>query len=155
MEQEQKIAIYVIRHAQSQHNLAEIKCHEANEDFLPTKFSMELIDCGITEFGYEQAKTAAEELKSINIKLVIVSPLRRALATAMELFKNHPNNPTFKVIPIVREYIDSACDIPDDLEKIKKEFPYVDFSEMDSFKDKDMWILESLFNETLKADLTK
>ncbi len=155
MDTEQTRSIYVIRHAQSQYNLAEAKCHEEGRHLHEIKFSMELIDCGITDHGFTQTKSAADEMKNVNVTLVYVSPLRRALLTAREIFKDHPNKPQIKVLPICREFIDSSCDIPDDLNKIMKEFPEVDFSEMDIFEDKDMWIIESLHNETLREDLLK
>jgi len=145
--------IYLIRHAQSEYNVFEHDALSRGVDMLDFKFSEELFDCGITEFGVKQCEAAAEILKDVNIKVVFTSPLRRAIATATEIFKNHKNKPRIVVLPMLREILESSCDIPEDLEKIKKLFPHVDFSEMDKFQDKDTWILETIMDPQAKEEL--
>jgi broad specificity phosphatase PhoE len=139
--------LFLIRHAQSEHNVLAYAAEAKGEDELAFKFSEHLIDCNITEFGVQQTLSAKEAVKDINITQIIVSPLRRALRTCYEIFKDHKNKPKVVVWPWAREILESACDIPDDLEKIKSEFPDYDFSEFDKLQNKDMWLLETLVNE--------
>ena len=48
-------------------------------------------DIELSEEGKEQAKKLAEELKSYKIDVIYSSPLKRALDTAKEIQKVHPN----------------------------------------------------------------
>ena len=146
-------SIYLIRHAQSEYNVYMELAEENKINLLDYKFTEELIDCNITPKGEQQAEEAHAKIKDCNVTLVLVSPLRRALNTAHHIFKNHPNRPKFIAWPILREVLDSACDVPDDIEVLKKEFPEVDFSEFDKFENKDMWLLETIENETIKKDI--
>jgi broad specificity phosphatase PhoE len=42
-------------------------------------------------------------MKNINLDLIVVSPLRRALKTADIIFNNHTSNPPIIVDPLFRE----------------------------------------------------
>lgn len=148
-------AIYLIRHAQSQYNIIDSVESAKGTNILDYKFREDLIDCDITERGYEQAKKAAEDMKDINVTLVLVSPLLRALRTCYEIFKDHKNKPKVVVWPWSREIVDSSCDIPGDLEELKSKFPTFDFSMMDALEDKDCWILETIYAEDSKEELSR
>lgn len=152
---EKNNSIFLIRHAESEFNIHAKKAREAGEDLLPLKYLPELVDCSISPNGVEQAQTVSKKLAQENITIVITSPLRRCLQTTKLLFENHKNKPKVIVWPIVREIFESSCDIPDDIEIIKKEFPDYDFSAFDSHKDLHMWAFETFVNETLKEDLLK
>ena len=40
-----------------------------------------------------------KDYEKLDIKYVYISPLRRAIETAYYLFKDHPNNPKFIILP--------------------------------------------------------
>jgi hypothetical protein len=48
------------------------------------------------------------------IRMVFVSPLRRAVETAWRLFKNSPNFEKIKffILPLLRENMHTTCDVP-------------------------------------------
>lgn len=50
------------------------------------------------------------KFEDLRIETVFVSPLKRAVETAVLLFKDHPNHPKFVVEPYLREMLLSACD---------------------------------------------
>ena len=99
------------------------------------KFSYDLIDAPLSEEGYSQCTKAKEALKNENVKLVLVSPLKRALQTAREIFKDHSSNPKIVVYPQIREMLESSCDVPGSLKDLRTEFKEMDFELMDQFKD--------------------
>jgi broad specificity phosphatase PhoE len=45
------------------------------------------------------------------IDIVFVSPLRRALETCWEIFKDHPSKPQIIVDPLFKEILESSCDV--------------------------------------------
>jgi len=53
----------------------------------------------------------------MNIKAIFVSPLRRALETCYDMFKNHPNKPKIIISPHFRENLLSSCDIAGNIEE--------------------------------------
>jgi broad specificity phosphatase PhoE len=148
-------SVFLIRHAQSQFNVAEHAALARGADVYEYKFNPELVDAGISDLGHDQTKAAAEEVQDLNIKVVFTSPLRRTLQTTYNIFKDHKNKPHVIVLPILREIFSSACDVSDDLQKIKKEFPDFDFSLIDALDVPEFWLFHSLQNETLKKDLLK
>jgi len=148
-------SVFLIRHAQSQFNVAEHAVLARGADVYEYKFNRELIDAGISDLGIDQTKAAAEECKNLNIKVVFTSPLRRTLQTTYNIFKDHPNKPHVIVLPLLREIFSSACDVSDDLDKIKKEFPDFDFSYIDALDVPEFWLFHSLQNETLKNEFLK
>ena len=152
---ENKNSIYLIRHGESKFNLASQESR-LKEEGIEYRFRKDLIDCELTELGIQQAKEAGEKLKDVNISLVLVSPLRRALQTAYYAFNDHPSKPKFKVILLGREVMASSCSFPGDIEALQKEFAF-DFSELEVLKDKKLWILETFEGEDreLLESLTK
>jgi len=151
----QSDSIFLIRHAQSKFNVAEHAALARGADVYQYKFNTELIDAGISDLGVEQTKGAAEILKDVNIKVVFTSPLRRCCQTTYHIFKNHPNKPKVIVVPILREIFSSACDVSEDIRRIKKEFPDYDFSLIDALDVPEFWLFHSLQNETLKNEFLK
>lgn len=63
------MAEYLIRHGESTTNLQRV-------------FAGRRLDVELTDKGREQARQAVEKLKPLNITKIIVSPLKRAIATA-------------------------------------------------------------------------
>ena len=47
-----------------------------------------------------------------DVYLILVSPLRRTMQTAMNIFTNHKSNQKFVINEYMRERIISSCDIP-------------------------------------------
>lgn len=82
---------------------------------------------------------------NLNIELVVVSPLFRALQTAHYIFHDHPNHPRFIVEPYLREIQLSACDISSRLTEAKQLYPYMDFSRLGNSGD--MWCLDFTYNK--------
>jgi len=151
---EQKRGVICIRHAQSTFNIAEAKAKQDNNfDKIEFRYLKEYIDCPLSELGKKQAEEAREKLKQENIKIILASPLSRCLMTAKIMFEGHPSNPKVIVVPELREKIHSACDIPDNIELLMKEFPEFDFSLFEKFSRKKLWFLELINDDTLREEL--
>ena len=141
-----KNSVFLIRHGESTSN--EIRGDNKSKGIKDdSRFNKELLDCGLTEAGIQQAIKIGEKLKDANITLVLVSPLRRALQTAYYAFKDHPSKPKLKVTLNGREIMSSTCSIPDNVEILQKEFPSFDFSELEVLKDKKFWVLDTFEGE--------
>ena len=79
---------YFIRHAQSQFNYdADIELRNAmgpnfskkSKEYLELKFHPKYIDSGLTPEGKNQCLNARKEMSEIEVDLVLVSPMRRAM----------------------------------------------------------------------------
>ena len=110
--------IYFIRHAESKYNTVDsdlktkFGTNYAKEiEYITHKFSKDYLDVEITEKGIQQALEAREKMKDIDIDLIIVSPLRRALMTCELIFENHKSNAPVIVDPAFREVLSSSNDI--------------------------------------------
>ncbi|KAF2020865.1 phosphoglycerate mutase family protein-like protein [Aaosphaeria arxii CBS 175.79] len=114
--------IHLIRHAQGHHNLC-IANHS-------------LRDPSLTTLGEQQCSelwtTHASTLK--NVDLIIASPLRRTLYTALLTFKSHlAANPSLRIValPDIQETTALPCDTgssPEALREEFKDYPAVDLS---------------------------
>ncbi|KAJ5983302.1 hypothetical protein N7481_005401 [Penicillium waksmanii] len=105
--------VHCVRHAQGVHNLSHANHH--------------LPDPELTSLGGEQARVLAASFSSSeNIQLILSSPLRRTIQTALLAF------PGMQVVawPELQEASDLICDTGSDLLDIKSEFEksLVDFS---------------------------
>lgn len=82
------------------------------------------IDPDLHEFGIMQAELARESVNKLNVRTVFVSPVQRAIQTAVHMFKDHPNkaNITLVVVPIMREIMHTANDIPADYDKVMERY---------------------------------
>lgn len=136
--------VIIIRHANSIFNK---KWHEVEQGiesgelqsdaFLEVVKDYDLLDCPLSDLGEQQCAEASPMAHQLmNIKTVLISPLRRALQTAHLLFKDHPNFSEIKFIvhPMLRENMHTVCDIPEDFSLVKQEYakkiPHLDLSEM-------------------------
>ena len=66
-------------------------------------------------------------MAEIDVDLVIVSPMRRALATCDIIFEGHKNKPPIIVEPAFREIMESSNDIGTKLEESIKMYPNFNF----------------------------
>lgn len=115
--------IHLIRHGQAQHNV-------------DTKYN--ILDPALTPLGQQQSKDLAERFESIDVELVVVSPLRRTVQTAINVFASEK----FKDVPIeANEYCRESygvviCDKRRNLSEIKLDFePRVVFSGIQTEED--------------------
>ena len=75
------------------------------------------VNCDLHEFGYEQARSLSQCIADLDIEVVFVSPLCRALQTATTIFKDNLNlekkgkKIKFIVIPLICESLCNADDI--------------------------------------------
>ena len=60
------------------------------------------MDSSITQNGVEQCVEAKNIMADKKIDIVFVSPLRRALETCWEIFKDHPSKPQIIVDPLFK-----------------------------------------------------
>lgn len=92
-----------------------------------------------------------------DIECVIVSPLRRTIATAYHLLKGHPRFDELRIVfePVCREHIHTTGDIPSPLSKAVRFaemlFPAANIdscSLFESYSDKENYFLEDLDQAT-------
>jgi broad specificity phosphatase PhoE len=157
---EHKKIIYFVRHAEALHNILERKAvEEAIKNGAVRKDEQEqarksvlqnpsLRDSPLSKSGRLQARKSsqhlqelmrlsleseesAEESKFQPPEIVLVSPLRRALMTATELFHYTHNGPRFVALEILREKRTGlACDERSSVEDLMKQFPHVEFDNL-------------------------
>ena len=91
-------------------------------------------------------------MKNIDIDLIIVSPLRRALMTCQLIFENHQSNAPVIVDPAFREILSSSNDIGSKLIESKTRFTKFDFS---LITDPDFWYLQTIHDDEIREKLMK
>ena len=128
--------VYCIRHGLSQHNTNYLKYG------VSTFYDPNFTDTELLPEGLQQATELREswyELK--NIELVIVSPLRRTLATAREIFKDI--DVPMIALDFVREYPLGlqTCNKRSAKEYLMKEYPKVNFDSLQTNYD-ELWYPE-------------
>lgn len=151
--------VVLLRHAKTVFNEAQTVLN-----MMPTWDESEMIalntleemrDWKLTSFGFEQCDKAEEAAAGIKVHTVFISPFRRALQTAYEIFKSHPqlNDIKFVLMPKMREGLNTSNDIPVDIEEVCAEyssmFPNFDTSELDSYPDPKHYFIEDL-NEPVR-----
>ena len=120
--------IYLIRHAQSKYNQASSELESAGKksQIVNLKWQPQYIDVELSEFGEQQAQQAIPAAHALRLRLVFVSPLRRALRTAQILFETHPDQPRIIVHPQLSEKLKNAPDV-----SVYRGAPYAQFSKFD------------------------
>lgn len=120
-----------IRHGEATHNTL------YNEIGMKAFFDKNNYDTELTEKGYNQAIELGKNW-NINVDLVIVSPLKRTLQTAMNIFKNI--DCPIIALDCLKEYPQGlhTCNKRTCKLEIQQLFPSIDFSLLDSEKD-EMW----------------
>ncbi|OQE10622.1 hypothetical protein PENFLA_c085G10382 [Penicillium flavigenum] len=101
--------IHCVRHAQGVHNLSQANHH--------------LPDPELTPLGEEQARALGTRFPELgNIELILSSPLRRTIQTALLAFPSRDKNLQVIAWPELQEASDLVCDTGRDLVEIKAEF---------------------------------
>lgn len=103
--------IHIIRHAQGLHNLN------------PEDHNLQ--DPILTPYGIEQCQALSMAFPPMaSIDLIVSSPLRRALYTALHTFPSVLSSKQLKVIanPLFQEWSDIPCDIPLSTSVLREEF---------------------------------
>ena len=101
-----------------------------------------------------------------NLKVVMISPLRRCLQTTYLLFRNHPrfNDIKFIIDPYLKEHLDSPCDIPlsigETIRNFKPLFPDLDCSLLDDLLsrencDPNLWFVHIMASQEKQAVLAE
>ena len=121
--------IYLIRHGQSEFNLAHKK---GGPDPL-------IWDAPLTELGCKQALEAREQILDLGIEQVLTSPLTRAIQTAKIMFNGIA---PIKVIPDHRELVIHSCDVGVPASVLREKFPELSFDGLD-----DVWWHQGPENE--------
>eukprot|EP00330_Aristerostoma_sp_ATCC50986_P007981 CAMPEP_0114587004 /NCGR_PEP_ID=MMETSP0125-20121206/10084_1 /TAXON_ID=485358 ORGANISM="Aristerostoma sp., Strain ATCC 50986" /NCGR_SAMPLE_ID=MMETSP0125 /ASSEMBLY_ACC=CAM_ASM_000245 /LENGTH=193 /DNA_ID=CAMNT_0001782721 /DNA_START=35 /DNA_END=616 /DNA_ORIENTATION=+ len=155
---ENKKPVFLIRHAQSQHNVDMEKAKEKHKDFFgAVQYEVSHYNCDISELGYQQTAEAREKLKDKNIKIVLTSPIRRAMITAREIFKDHPSKPKIYVVASLREKCNAVSGMAGHFASLEKEFPDFDFSPIANIckESKEIFLVESVVNDDLRAAIKK
>jgi glucosyl-3-phosphoglycerate phosphatase len=88
------------------------------------------IDARLTETGLAQVAKARETLRNTPVDLVVVSPLTRALQTALGIFADHPSRPTLLVEALHREHGYSSCDVGRAPALLAAEYPSLRFDHL-------------------------
>lgn len=110
--------LYLIRHAESKFNVVAKNMEEKYgagyldaEEYTAEKFDRKYLDVEITEEGEGQCLLAREKMREIEVDIVLVSPMRRALHTCAIVFEGHPSKAEIIVEPCFREIMESSNDI--------------------------------------------
>ena len=143
------VEVLVMRHAESVFNKVHEEWAAANnqprehmgKDIRFASEPKEIIDALLTDQGIDQCKKANQEIlgKYKNIKYVLVSPLRRTVATALEAMKDFPTDTEWRVLPWLREALTSNCDVAVHSIEYLKEHPHIKHDELEG---DNLWFLK-------------
>ena len=121
----------------------------AQTELLKQTESQSLVDATLTPQGIEQAKEVGENLsiKYPNIKYVFLSPMRRAVDTAVEVMKWYKGNntPRFYLNPWLWEHPRALSDIPLHSYEHLGKYPFIDRSIL--AKNKKYWFVDYFFED--------
>jgi len=152
--------IYVVRHAEAEHNVMEREAvggavargvhqksllEQVRKEVLRENGAA-LLDAPLSKEGNKQARATGKRMSHLldqndmytPPEVVLVSPLRRALQTATSCFfgdttgaENSKATPRFVAMEILREKRTGLlCDERRSVVELQKEFPHVDFSDL-------------------------
>jgi broad specificity phosphatase PhoE len=120
-----KKTIHWIRHGEAFSNTSDL--------------NYQIVDPGLTQKGIEQSKGLRDKLKSLGIYdsvgLVVTSPLARTLQTYSCIFGELGYLINVISLEELRERIDNPCHKRKDITEKKKQYPYVNFSQIPSNTD--------------------
>jgi broad specificity phosphatase PhoE len=136
--------ILYIRHGQTNYNK---NSNKSNLNIISTK--PEYIDCDLNEKGIEQTNKLSNQIIKLKIEQIYVSPLSRALHTALILFKNHPDKDKIiiKIHPLITEVISGVHGFVFDIQNSKKIY------NMDNEIKFDWSIFDSYYKSYIDQDL--
>lgn len=101
--------VWLIRHGLTNYNVLSKQSRTDNSE-KTFRWDPEFADAVLAPEGIEQLEASIGRAHSLDVALVLVSPLRRALQTCEILFSAHPNRPQVLVQPLLHEVIDTAHD---------------------------------------------
>ena len=160
--------IFLIRHGFSEFNKKHLVLKKDggkdDERWTALKGNTDVIDAPLAAIGVHQALVNAPKLVDLNITRVMVSPMRRALQTAIHMFKSHPNldKMQFIVVPHCHEIMHTSNDIPMDVYQLIKHFAHgealceglkFDFSWLLHYGNPQAWSVLSLTNSAKQAQI--
>lgn len=140
-----QVRILVLRHAESRANEASKslqQLHGKSDILKKAKFSTpELVDALLSEVGEAQCREAAKKLgsKFPHLKYVLLSPMRRAVQTAMLVTEGYPNKLEFHALPHLREVLSNQADVGYHSLEFLQQHPFVDTSMMKADR---LWFLD-------------
>ena len=136
--------ILYIRHGQTNYNK---NSNISNLYIISTKTGY--IDCDLNEKGIEQTNKLSNQIIKLKIEQIYVSPLSRALHTALILFKNHPDKDKIiiKIHPLITEVISGVHGFVFDIQNSKKIY------NMDNEIKFDWSIFDSYYKSYIDQDL--
>ncbi|CAI2373423.1 unnamed protein product [Moneuplotes crassus] len=145
--------VILLRHANSEYNFEYGKMSLRNysiEDERILRVRKDLRDAPLSDLGLQQCKEAQPMANRLDVGYVFVSPMKRALETAYNVFLSHPNfdNIKFIVLPMLKEAIDTTCDIPmnikDTISDYRNKFKKFDTSEVEKYSDQEHYFLRDI-----------
>ena len=89
-----------------------------------------LFDAPLSEVGLGQVQAGRATITSIPVELVVVSPLTRALQTAVGLFGDHPATPRMLVDERARERVENSCDVGRSPRQLAADFPSLEVTHL-------------------------
>lgn len=124
------MAVHFIRHATSLYNVANTEWNETHtaEDLKVIKWQERFIDSPLAPVGVEQAKRAREAVSRLEVDLVVVSPLRRALETCELLFGDR--GVPIRVCGLFTEQCCNSPDVSAFLDQPFGQYSHFDWSEL-------------------------
>lgn len=137
------MALHFVRHATSLYNIANSEWNPAEPKTI--MWEERYIDTLLAPVGVEQATLAKERVAALEVDLVVVSPLRRALETCQILFGDR--GVPVRVCPLFTEQLCNAPDMSAFLGQPFEQYSHFDWSEL---LGKDVY----LSIDTVKNDIT-
>lgn len=110
--------VYLIRHGQSEFNAV-------HTDGGPDPMTF---DAPLTQEGFRQAEAARAAVGDLGIRLVLASPLTRAIQTALCIFDGLA---PIRIVAGHREHLQHSCDVGRTPRELKAEFPGLSFDHLD------------------------
>jgi broad specificity phosphatase PhoE len=126
--------LYCIRHGLAEHNVNYVKYG------LQTFYDPRFTDTSLVEPGFEQARKLRHEWNQLHdVELVIVSPLKRALQTASEIFKD--NQVPIVALECVREFPmgKQTCNKRSSKQLYESKYPHITFDDLLTNHD-ELWL---------------
>ena len=89
-------------------------------------------------------------MEELDVEVVLVSPMRRALRTCDIIFKGHHSKAEIIVEPSFREIMESSNDIGSKIQESMELFPHFNF---EMIKDREAWYVHTLSEEKDKFEI--
>ena len=112
----------------SEFNYQAFKCEKEHTkespEFAAIMKDRSLCDPSLHPIGVAQAEVNAPKVHCLNVKYVLVSPMQRAMQTAIHMFKGHTNlaNIRFIVEPMVHEIMHTTNDMHMDADELVQKY---------------------------------